>query len=233
MKLNLFIGAAALALGLASAPAMAQDIDTTGTYGGDISSFGTPNTATYGQTFTVGAENALNSFTMYLDSGSGGALNFQAYVYAWTGSRAVGNALFASTTQQFNGSSYGNPVAFDFNTGSLNLVSGQQYVAFVTTAGVANSGYASAYMPFNGWGTDTYAGGDFVYFNNGTDFAQLTARNWDCTGCGFGDAHFKADFTAGISAVPEPAAWGMLIGGFGLAGGMMRSRARKGRTAIA
>src|ERR1700754_3640627 len=228
MKLDLFIGAAALALGLASAPAMAQDIDTTAAYGADMDSFGTPNTATYGQTFTVGADNALNSFTMYLSGGSGSALNFQAYVYAWNGSRAVGNALFSSATQQFNGAA--SQSAFDFSTGGLNLVSGQQYVAFLTTAGVAGNGYASAVMPFNGWGNDAYAGGDFVFFNNGSDFARLTGQDWDFAG-GWGDVNFKADFTAGISAVPEPAAWGMLIGGFGLAGGMIRSRARKSRAA--
>jgi hypothetical protein len=230
MKLNLFIGAAALALGLAATPALAQDVDTTATYGGEIGSFGTPNTATYGQTFTVGADNALDSFTMYLDSGSGGALNFQAYVYAWNGSRAVGNALFASATQQFNGGA--GTSAFDFGTGGLNLVSGQQYVAFLTTTGVANSNNATALMPYVGFGNDVYSGGDFVFFNNGNDFASLTGQDWDFNG-GWGDAHFKADFTAGISAVPEPAAWGMLIGGFGLAGGMMRSRARKVRLAIA
>jgi hypothetical protein len=230
MKLNLFVGAAALALGLAATPALAQDVDTTATYGGEIGSFGTPNTATYGQTFTVGADNALNAFTMYLDGGWGGPLNFQAYVYAWNGSRAVGNALFTSATQQLNG---GGTTAYDFATGGLNLISGQQYVAFLTTSGVANNSYVSALMPFAGWGNDVYSGGDFVYFNNGNDFAKLTGQDWDCSGCGFGDAHFKADFTAGISAVPEPAAWGMLIGGFGLAGGMMRSRTRKARAAIA
>src|SRR6478735_231211 len=135
MKLNLFIGAAVLALGFTAAPAMAQDINTVGAFSGDIGSFGTPNTATYGQTFTVGAENALNAFTMYLDGGSGSPLNFRAYVYAWNGDRAVGNALFASTEQQFTGSAYGNPTAFDFATGALNLVSGQKYVAFLTTSG--------------------------------------------------------------------------------------------------
>lgn len=224
MKRNLFTGAAALVLGLVSAPAMAQNVDTTAAYGGDIGNFGTPDTATYGQTFTVGADNALNSFTMYLGGGSGTALNFQAYVYAWNGSRAVGNALFSSATRQFNGSA--GTAAFDFSTGGLNLVSGQQYVAFLTTTGVANSGYASAIMPFNGWGNDAYSGGDFVFFNNGNDFARLTGQNWDFAG-GWGDANFKADFTAGITAVPEPAAWGMLIGGFGLAGGLIRRRTRK------
>jgi len=229
MKRNLFIATAALALGFAATPALAQDVDTTATFGGEIGSFGTPNTATYGQTFTVGADNALNSFTMYLDSGWGGTLDFQAYVYAWNGSRAVGNALYTSATQHFDNAGH---AAFDFSTGGLNLASGQQYVAFLTTTGVANSGSASALMPYAGYGNDVYSGGDFVFFNNGNDFASLTGQDWDFAG-GWGDAHFKADFTAGISAVPEPAAWGMLIGGFGLAGGMVRSRARKARIAVA
>jgi hypothetical protein len=228
MKRNLIIGAAILALGMASTPAMAQDIETVSGFVDSIGDFGTPDTATYGQTFTVGTENALNSFTMYLNGGGGAPINFRAYVYAWNGSRAVGDALFTSGDQQFTGSAYNDPTAFNFNTGALNLISGDKYVAFITTSGVSgNSGYSTASMPFSGVYTDTYAGGDFVYYNNGTDFASLTSRDWDFTGGVLGDANFKADFGAGISPVPEPAAWGMLIGGFGLAGGMMRTRRRK------
>ena len=35
------------------------------------------------------------------------------------------------------------------------------------------------------------------------------------------------DFLVSISAVPEPASWGLLIAGFGLVGGTMRVRSRR------
>lgn len=43
--------------------------------------------------------------------------------------------------------------------------------------------------------------------------------------------NFTVDFAAG--AVPEPASWAMMIGGFGLAGGALRGRRRTGETVAA
>jgi hypothetical protein len=41
-----------------------------------------------------------------------------------------------------------------------------------------------------------------------------------------GSNHNSFNFEVGAAGVPEPAAWGMLIGGFGLAGGALRRRKR-------
>jgi len=40
---------------------------------------------------------------------------------------------------------------------------------------------------------------------------------------------YKLDFSGPASSVPEPATWGMLVGGFGITGGALRRR----RTATA
>lgn len=48
---------------------------------------------------------------------------------------------------------------------------------------------------------------------------------------GTGDAYGPALDNVSIAAVPEPATWGMMILGFGLAGGAMRRRSRKLATA--
>ncbi|MHA6718367.1 PEPxxWA-CTERM sorting domain-containing protein [Sphingomonas sp. RS6] len=239
MKIKSFIAAATAAIVFA-VPASAQDIDLSGPVADQISAFGVPDTATYGQTFTVGAENALNSFTMYLGGNEsagrdGGTINFRAYVYAWNGARAVGGAIYTSDEQQFGFTSDGAVQAFNFDTTGTTLVSGNRYVAFLTTSGVLNNSSGSAWMPTAGaLGTDAYSGGDFVYFNNGTQFASLTARDWDYAGGVFGDAQFKADFSAGAtSGVPEPAAWGMLIGGFGFAGAAIRRRRAVGSLRLA
>ena len=66
---------------LAATPAIAQtNYDTTVAGGSDIYSIGVPDTSTYGQVFTVGADNVLNSFSLFLDDqyGSSGSANFKA-----------------------------------------------------------------------------------------------------------------------------------------------------------
>ncbi|MBK6413655.1 PEP-CTERM sorting domain-containing protein [Sphingopyxis sp.] len=71
---------------------------------------------------------------------------------------------------------------------------------------------------------DTLAGGSFVYYNAGSDFAALTSNSWNKTGGG-DDVFFKASFSA--AAVPEPETWALML--IGLAcGGAMRS-AKRGR----
>jgi len=67
---------------------------------------------------------------------------------------------------------------------------------------------------------DGSAGAKFFGWNGGgvSSFTVTTADN----DFAFGDFYY-----AGTSAVPEPAGWAMLIGGFGLAGAAMRRRSAK------
>ena len=225
MKLHMIASALAL---VTAVPALADTaIDTTAPFSGDIQPFGEPDTSTYGQTFTVGSDNVLNSFSLYLDDTPDAPINFQAYVYAWDGSKATGSALFTSGIQTFSGTTFGNPEEFAFNTGNTALSSGSKYVAFFTTSGLQSGGSMTARMPYSGdLGSDALAGGDFVYYNNGNDFSALTNSNWDCNGCGLGDVWFKASLSDGMGAVPEPATWALFMLGFGAIGGAMRSRRR-------
>lgn len=220
------------ALGLAAAmlavPASAATIDTSGAYVAKIDSFGARSTPVYGQTFTVGSDNALNSFTFFL---GGGAVNVRAYVYAWNGNRAVGGAYYASDARSFGGTTGTAFDALRFDVGAIDLVSGGRYVAFLTTAGLTQPSGAGAWMPTAGtFGSNPYGGGDFVYANAGDSAASLLARDWDASAGVLGDVQFRAEFSAGAtSGVPEPAAWALLIGGFGLTGGMLRGRRRGAR----
>jgi hypothetical protein len=43
----------------------------------------------------------------------------------------------------------------------------------------------------------------------------------------------KFEPAAAVSAVPEPATWAMMIGGFGMVGGSLRSRRRQTKVAFA
>lgn len=64
--------------------------------------------------------------------------------------------------------------------------------------------------------------GETTYFRNANHAITLSA--WD-------DTHYRLTIDA-YAGVPEPGAWAMLIAGFGLAGGALRSR-RQPRTARA
>lgn len=201
----------AVALTCSAGLAQASLINTTTeAYSGSWAPFADTNTATYGQTFKTGADTVLDSFTLYLNNAAR-TVDFKAYVYAWNGSKAVGQALYTSDLQHFSGSQI---TGFSFNTGGLQLSSSQKYVAFLSTSGIAGGEDGSASMPYAGvYGSNAYADGDFVFYNNGDDFKKLTTNAWDMTG-GKGDVWFQAGFSSALvsaqaAAIPEPATMGL------------------------
>jgi hypothetical protein len=166
------------ALALAVVPAFAQlNIDTISSWNGTsfISSFGVPNTATYGQTITVPAGGTvLNGYSVEIGQCSA-SVTFRGSVYAWNGTMATGAALFSSSTQSVPADASYHLVSF--NTGSLNLPAGQ-YVLFASTSADQGSAPPSACR----WGAlpndTTYTGGNFVYLNNTADTTLWTTSAW-------------------------------------------------------
>lgn len=208
MKLGQLKAAAFVASALAfSASASATVIDNTDVTW-SIGDFGSPDTATYGQTITVGTDHFLNNFSLYLN-GSGAPIDLRGYVAGWDGSKAT-NIVYTSATRTLPATSSRTEFAFD--TGALDLDVGSQYVLFISASGLGTQPYSENTMPMTG---DTYAGGDFVWINNGTDFTQLTTQRWDCKECDYGDAAFKATLSATGGDVPEPASLALM--GLGLA----------------
>lgn len=67
----------------------------------------------------------------------------------------------------------------------------------------------------------TAAGVNFAGTAMSIDFGDTANRT------GFDDITFGSDTPGGVGAVPEPAAWAMMIAGFGLAGGSLRRRRAK------
>lgn len=182
--------------------------------------FGAPNTATYGQTLSVGTDNVLNSFSLFLLGRQGGSpLDFRGYVGAWDGQKAT-SILYTSETLTMG--TDGLSREFIFDTGTLSLLTGSKYVLFLSISDLAPQEPSGYTMPGTG---NTYAGGDFVFHNNGTDFASLTRDEWDCTECFNSDAAFRATLSAGNSGqIPEPGSLALL--GFGVLGIAAARRAR-------
>lgn len=171
--------------------------------GGSISSFGTPDSMTYGQVFTAPVTGTLDSFTLYLNSGVG---QLHGGVGTWNGPAAFGynygeaSNLFTSASVSSNS---GGPYTF---APSVNVVAGQQYVAYLSVFGDALANTTTS-MPL---GTNV-TGIDYFVWNNSTD--PKNNPSWNYFG-DFGNAEFSATFSesAGQSAVPEASSLAIFFG---------------------
>lgn len=221
-----FVAAALLAAAMVS-PALAQDVDTTTGATAKLGAIGIGQNNAVGTTFTPGTQNVLDGFSFYvMDNGPAPAVpyEFKAYVYAWDGTKATGSALFESALQQYTGG-VASGIEYSFDTGGLALASGGKYVLLFSNAGIQATNTTHGVSTKFAQG-DVYAGGELVYSRGGDNFASMLAGPWESYSPDGADLAFKLDF-ADPTGVPEPAAWGMMIAGMGLAGASVRRRGRK------
>ncbi len=196
----------------------ASQIDTTSSWNGSssISVFGELHSATYGQTFLVsGSDTSLESWTFHInDNVDSDYVDFAFYIMDWNSgtTRATGSILYqsAAITTSNNGGSDGME-AFTFNTGGVDLVSGNDYIAFISATGLfdGEEGTSSVGSLRD---ESAYTDGGFYYQNN-----ENTSGTWDTegwlSGANWGDLAFTATFS---SSVPEPTT--ILMFGVGLLG---------------
>jgi hypothetical protein len=88
---------------------------------------------TFGEVFTVPAlDIRLSSFWFGIVNLSSTPVDLSAYVYAWDGSKVTGSPLFTGSATQGQNTSFGAFVTFSPN---LDLIAGQQYIAFYSNRG--------------------------------------------------------------------------------------------------
>ena len=157
---------------------------------------------------------------MFLN-GTGASLTFRGYLATWTGTQ-VGTLLYTSGDRTISSADPFQEFAFAPN---LAVTAGQQYVAFLSISELGAQPTSLHSMPLSP--NDTIVDGAFVFSNNGLDFESLFTQQWaNFSGV---DVALKVNFGAlPAAAVPEPATWAMMIGGFGLVGSALRRR--KART---
>lgn len=196
MYRKLFTAATLLAMSATMASAQSVSLSSNGS---TIGGFGPApdGVPAVGQVFSAG-NNYLTSFGFFLTNdpntnvnGVGSNLQFRAYVYGFDGSTVTGSALYTSPVT--SGTDATDFQQYLFNTGFTPLVPGNMYVAFLSTAGVAQNG-----IGFNSFaGTDdAYSGGDFVF-----DYGDGTFTDPSTVGDGGVPMAFNAAFA---TTTPEP-----------------------------
>jgi hypothetical protein len=196
---------------LSASPVWATTVSTLPQENSTIYSWGLPDTAAYGQTFTVGASENLNAFSFRINDG-GTAIGYVAYLFKWSGVGTVGGALLNIAGATVGVASMQTETVA---AGSVALSAGQ-YVFFLqaTSAGSANWGSVT--------GGSVYSGGAFVFQNNTGDINGF-GNGWNTDWQGPG-SDLAFSYTTSVSAVPLPAALPLL--GFAL-GGLGFARRRK------
>jgi hypothetical protein len=157
--------------------------------------------------------------------------------------RLIAAATLAAATAGFAGTANAgtficNPgpgtCSFDGTTGGFSNVkrtahqtASDTFKILFPSAGAATLTFTSAKLKF---GAATFDGISFVPVAGQSyvfNIASAGTYNLVLSVANLGNTVSSYSGTVDFAAVPEPASWGMMIGGFGLVGGAMRRRAVK------
>jgi PEP-CTERM motif len=231
-KVSRYVLPAVLVLvALATLPAGAQiNINTYPTWNGSdtISSFGYPNTATYGEAITTPAGGTnVSSFSFWLSEAVG--FQFQAFIAPWDNNNylipgGLAGVSYLSSVQTVTNS---NLVQYTLSGVNLAVTPGTIYMFGVTIDNVYNhdAQYGAGVM-----GGDLFAGGNSTYYfawNNDSGDGSLLGANWNNEGCAnnggsCGQAAWLVTYN-GSGSTPEPSSFILLgTGALGLFGVVRR-----------
>jgi len=225
------IGLSALLLSsaLAAAPAFAGDLTV-----------GTPQ-PNYGNCwpFSCGASDGLGWYQeLYNSTAFAGAVRIDAASFTEAFSRDGSNVIDSAsydikfylsdqTTATLTGDRAGNEAQLLSDWGTFTIGGA------LTDGKLTFSGSSFVYDPSKGGllmdvtvHDATYTGGENTFFQEDAGTGSIARIVGDETG-GYGPYNQALVTTFNAAAVPEPASWAMMIGGFGLVGAAMRRRAAK------
>lgn len=215
--MNRIVGAAlAAALSLASTAASAATLTVISGSGqrSTLLSFSSP----LGQSFTA-IDSNLTSFGFQFNALNPGNASTPITFTLRSGEGLTGSVL---TTRNFTLPTSINsrvPVFFDIDiTGTLVAI-GQRYTAVLSSTNTRNGVIVGPDININTGAElsgDAYAGGR-AFFTQ-TSFTNCTRTPSNC------DLNFRVTGNTPVTAVPEPAAWAMMLAGVGLIGGALRRR---------
>ncbi len=209
MKLMPVVSSLAIAIASLSGLAHATTYTNTGSPGADIFYLNYPNTTSYGE-FFMAPGGVLSTFSFKADSGGSGNVLF--VVANWDGSKAVGPALYTSAPISYGG----GPQILGATGINLSLTTGNNYIAYLTVAGV-NSPVSNVNIA--GSTTNGGLGGAFRYLNSSGADPLTQSKAW--SDYVVSDMAYTATFAA---AVPEPETYAMLLAGLALTGVAVRRR---------
>lgn len=227
MKFKPFVAAVLVAapVALASAPAAAATFEVVSGSGQRSTTAGNVG-GSLGQSFTA-VESSLTAIGFQFNS-LNPTFTGQSYVLSLiAGETLTGTAL---TTRSFAVPTAINtrtPVWFDIAIDPTAVTIGQRYTAVLSSADQRN---AVVFGPDINLFTGAPVSGD-AYTGGRALFTTLPSTFTPCTNTAASicDFNFRVTGTTAVAAVPEPASWALVIGGFGLIGGTLRRR----RTACA
>ena len=169
-------------------------------------------------TFQFNAATPQYSGTIYFDSVSG----VRAQPAGSTGGYAAVGPANAQSSAILDLSSFAEINTITFLWGSVD----DYNTLDVLGTGMSFNGGSMGVAPPSGNQTDPSSNRLVTLTFTGVDRSNVTGLRFSSTGNAF-----EFD-NVNVAAVPEPASWAMMLGGFGLMGGVMRARRRSG-TAIA
>jgi len=223
MKFKL-AASAALAVLLSTTAAFAQDTLEVVSGPTGQRAITVPTYGPLGQSFTAIDEH-LTSFGFQFELFNPGSAN-SPFTFQLLAGEGLGGSVVTTKTFTLPTSINDRTATwFDFDLTGTDVTVGSKYTAVLSTSSLR---YGVVMGPeiniFTGQilGGDAYAGGKAVF---------TTVPYSNCTTTSDCDLNFRVSGYNDVTAVPEPAAWAMMIGGFGVAGGALRRR-KAARTTV-
>lgn len=211
------LAAGALAVMAVAAPANAGTIlNSDGVRGATISSF-----QPLGQSFTA-IDTMLISIGFQFSAANPTRLNDPVTLTLRNG-EGQGGAILTSRTATLPTTIVDRtPVWFDFDLSGVGLTVGSLYTALLSTT---SARFGVAYGPRStntaqALGPDAYLGGRMISSGDPDPYGFCTSSR-QC------DLNFRVTGSTAVPAVPEPAAWAMMLAGFGALGFAMRRRVKQ------